>query len=292
MVSERADAQRSVKSADRVLDILEYVRALPEGATFARLGADLGIPKSSLHALLDVMASRGWLDLDPSTRRYRLGLRVWEAGQAFPRHHGILEVAGRVLARMVAEVNETAQLARLSGSENVYLAKVDSSHALRLQSETGSRLSAHATGVGKALLAQLPDAEVARRFGGPALPAYTPNTLATLPALLAELAETRRRGFAIDNEEYTPGVFCLAVPILDQTGQASLAISVSVPVTRAAPEPLGRILATLAQGSIAVSQGIGVEPAPMMTALAEPAAAARAIAALAASGRYDLAFAR
>ena len=129
------------------------------------------------------------------------------------------------MTSLVAEVNETAQLARLSGRENVYLARVDSSHALRLLSEPGTRLPAHATGVGKALLAQLSEGEILSLFGSGALPGYTPTTHRTVAALKDELGRTRARGFAIDNEEYTPGVFCLAVPVYGHSGEALASIS-------------------------------------------------------------------
>lgn len=288
-MDEQAVAQRSVKSAERVLDILEHLAPLHSGARFVQIGSALAIPKSSLHALLEVLADRHYVELDPETRRYKLGVRVWEAGQAYPRHHTIMDAARAVLRSTVAAVNETAQLARLAGRDNVYMAKEESSHPLRLQSETGSRLAAHATGVGKALLAQLPDAAVAARLGGPDLPRFTPTTHATLAALLEELAETRRRGFAIDNEETTPGVFCLAVPIFEHTGQGTMALSVSVPVIRVAHDRLATILAAIAAGSLAISQRIGCPVAdPKLADLADPGAAAAAIDALLASGRYRL----
>lgn len=280
---------RSVKSAERVLDILEHVAPRRAGVGFAQLARDLAIPKSSLHALLEVMTQRGYLELDGETRRYRLGVRVWEAGQAYPRHHDLLEEARGMLRALVARVNETAQLARLSGADNVYLAKEESSHPLRLQSEAGSRLPAHATGVGKALLARLPPDEVARRLGGPALPVFTPTTHATLAALAEELALTRARGFAIDNEECTPGVFCLAVPIYDASGAAPMAVSVSVPTARLAADRLAAILCALARGALSVSERTGAAcPDAALARLAEPEAAAAAIGALLTSGRYRL----
>jgi len=280
-----AAGERTVKSAARVLDILEHVAPRAGGAGFPELARALAIPKSSLHALLELMTGRGWLDLDAETRRYRLGIRVWEAGQAFPRHHDLLDVARAMLRDLVAAVNETAQLAVLSGAENVYLAKEESSHPLRLQSEAGARLPAHATGVGKALLARLADAEVAARLGGPALAAFTANTHASLPALLEELAATRARGFAIDNEECAPGVFCLAVPVYDHAGKAAMAVSVAVPTSRLAPDRLAGILCALARGSLAVAARTGTPvPDPALARLADPAAAAAAIGVLLATG--------
>lgn len=283
-------AERSVKSAGRVLDIVEFLGPRPGGVGFPELGRALAIPKSSLHALLAVLTGRGWLELDVETRRYRLGIRAWEAGQAFPRHHDVFDAARAMLRDLVARVNETAQLAVLSGTDNVYLAKEESSHPLRLQSEAGARLPAHTTGVGKALLARLADAEVASRLGGPALAVFTATTHASLPALLAELAATRARGFAIDNEECTPGVFCLAVPIFDHAGKAAMAASVAVPTSRITPDRLALILGELARGSLAVAARTGAPcPDAALARLADPGAAAAAIRALLASGSYRLA---
>lgn len=283
------NAQRSVKSAERVLDILEFVGPRAEGASFTQIGAALQIPKSSLHALLDALVQRGYLEIEPERRRYRLGTRVWEAGQAYPRHHDVIEVARAVLREIVGRVNETAQLARLSGRDNVYLAKEESSHPLRLQSETGSRLPAHATGVGKALLAQLPRDEVVRIVGDPDLQRFTPTTHAEVERLLDELAETRRRGFAVDNAEYTPGVFCLAVLVLDRTGVGNLALSVSLPMIRLSRPRLATILEEIARGSLSISQRIGAPRVdPILAALAEPGAGARAIDAIFESGRYPV----
>lgn len=286
-MSENEGGGRSVKSAERVLDLLEYVGGKPDGAVFTDLARDLNIPKSSLHGLLGVLLSRGYLQLKAGPRRYVLGLRLWETGLSYQRQHSILAVARRYLEIVVEQVNETAQLAKLDHTENVYLAKVESSQALRLSSDVGRRLSAHATGVGKALLAQLPDDEVIRRFGTGALDRYTPNTPATAPDLLAELALTRERGFALDNEEYTPGVFCLAVPVFEHPGTATAAISVSLPTIRADREALAKILCSLCIASLQLSKVFSGQPGdPRQRRLSELDGSRAAIDALIASRRY------
>lgn len=285
---ESGDGGPSVKSAERVFDLLETIGRAGAGATFSSLHAELRIPKSSLHALLGVLANRGYVDLDPATRRFSIGIRAWETGQTYQRHGRLLREAIPVLDGIVARENETAQLATLSGQENIYLAKVDSTHPLRLQSEVGARLSAHATGVGKALLAQLDRQEVLARFGRGKLPVITPTTYRTADALLEELELTRQRGFAVDNAEYTPGIFCLAVPVYEAGGErADVALSVSVPTMRATTARLAVILRLIAEGSLTISARCGVKNGDALLAqLADKRNAARAISALAASGRY------
>jgi DNA-binding IclR family transcriptional regulator len=220
-----------------------------------------------------------------------LGIRTWEAGQAYARQHELVRHAESVMREVVAQINETIQLARLDGNENVYIAKVDSTHPLRLQSDVGGRLLAHATGLGKTLLAELPDAEVKARFAETGLPRMTENTLTSFKALLAELSATRERGFGIDNAEYTHGVFCLAAPIRAASGPARLALSITVPTLRASIDGLAAALSALARaaGEIAARTG-GVASEPKLARLAAPAAARAAIEDLYHCGRYKLPF--
>lgn len=285
----KMDSQRSIKSAERVFDLIEAIGTTNRGATYSNLRERLGLPKSSLHALLEVMVRRGYTEFDAETRTYSLGIRVWEAGSRYQRHHSLLNEARLVLEDIVQRVNETTQLATLAGSENVYLAKVDSTHVLRLQSEVGTRLSAHATGIGKALLSQLTDEQVRQRFGSGDLAIYTRTTYSTVAALLEELDVTRRRGFAVDNEEYTPGVFCLAVPVFQGVGPATIALSVSVPIMRATLAQLALILMAICDGSLQISARCGVARRdPRLVQLSQAGEAARAIDDLSKSERYRL----
>lgn len=291
VTTDRNETGRSVKSAERVLDLLETIGRSRDGLTFGDLQVGLGIPKSSLHALLRVLAARGYIEYDVNTRRISLGVRVWETGFAYHRHHGFLKEARAVMEVIASRLNETVQLAKLAGSENIYLDKVDSTHALRLQSEIGTRLSAYATGIGKALLAQLDTDEVISRFPGPELQKYTDSSIGTVAALLEELALIRARGFAIDNEEYTPGIFCLAVPVYEAGSRATTAMSVSVPTTRIVRDSLPTILCVLAAGSVDIAQRVG-RPCldPSLRELADPVVAARRIEEMLAAGRYGFSF--
>jgi DNA-binding IclR family transcriptional regulator len=274
-------AESHVKSAERVLEIFEGLAATPSGQSFTSLQQSLGIPKSSLHALLDVLTARGYLEFEPATRLYTVGIRLWERGQAYQRHHGLVQEALPAMERIVAAINETAQLAVLDGLENVYLAKVDSSHPLRLQSEVGKRLVAYATGLGKTLLAHLGADDLASRLRDAPLRAFTPTTLADLGELTAELGRIGERGFGVDNQEYTPGLCCVAVPIMDHRGRCVASVSVSVPLTRASLGLLAEALALLAEASLSITRRLGGrEDDARLLALAQPGAAAQALLAL------------
>jgi len=256
-VKDDLDVGARVKSAERVLDLIETLAGNEPGLSFPALSQITGFPKSSLHALLGVLTARRYLAFDETTRLYSLGSKIWENGQAYLKGRDIVRDSLDAMRGIVALLNETVQLASLDGTENVYLAKVDSTHPLRLQSDVGGRLSAHATGLGKALLASLADAEVRSRFARKPLAGMTPNTITTMPALLEELAVVRRTGYSVDNEEYTPGLFCIAVPIRDHLRQTVAAVSVSFPLLRIDIDAATLGLRELASASLAITARMG-----------------------------------
>lgn len=229
---------RPVKSAYRALDVLEAMSAGP--ATLSELSRLLGIPKSSLHGLLRTLTERGWVATTESGHQFRLGLRALQVGTRFVDEDEVVAQVAPSLDRLAAATGETVQQARLDGAQVVYLAKRDSAHPVRLISSIGSRLPAHATGLGKALLAARDDETVRGLLGSPPYPALTARTVRTWESLQAELAEVRARGYAIDDGEAGDGLRCFGVVVppvrgLD-TGPATDAISVSVPVYRLDPD--------------------------------------------------------
>lgn len=222
----------SIKSAERVMDLLDLISQHEGGQSFGTIRDALNLPKSSLHGLLQVMTSRGYLDLDPDLKVYRIGVRAWQVGRGFllPDH---LASAGKTFLREARDqLNETIQMAVLDGIENVYIAKEDSDQPLRLVSEVGKRLPAYTTGLGKVLLAALPEDEIIRRFTGIRLQKYTEHTIGTMPELLQVLTDARRLGYSEDSGEYTEGLYCVAVPVFNSTGGVVAAISCSIPSPR------------------------------------------------------------
>jgi DNA-binding IclR family transcriptional regulator len=266
------------KSALRALELLDVLAARREGMGFADLARALEVPKSSLHELLTVLVERSYVEYDAASRSYTLGIRTWENGQAYLRHHDLVSMARPVMEQVVHVLNETVQLAVLDGIENVYLAKVDCSHPLRLQSEVGRRLHAHGTGLGKVLLAALPEAECRARLARRALPSFTPRTITDPVQLLDELVRVRTRGFAVDDEEYTPGLRCVAVPVHGHQDTVVAALSVSIPVIRAEPVAMARALAALAVGSLEVAARLGCrQDDPRLVHVGTPDRALRAL---------------
>lgn len=254
---ERVHDSIWVKSAERTLNILEWLSTTETTMTFRKIEEALRIPRSSLHGLLRTLCERGWLERDADARAYNLGIRTWQVGHAYMRGRTLAQRAQAYMLRVQGALRETVQLAVLDGRHNVYIAKVDGPQRLVLASEVGRRLEAHATGLGKVLLAGLPTQEVDRRLSGVTLERLTPNTIVDHRALKRELGLVRRQGYALDNEEYTVGVRCVAVPVRDYTGEVTAAMSVSVPRVRFTRELRSEALRVLREASRDLSASLG-----------------------------------
>lgn len=232
---DQPDVRRpdAVKSAARTIDILELLSASENRLTLSELQRRLGVPKSSLHGLLRTLVDRGWVQTDKRGTGYAIGLSGLRAGAAFLDRDPVVQVSGPVLARLRRQLDETVHLARLDGSDMVYLASRESPHHLRVTSRIGRRLPAHATSLGKAVLSTMdPPAATARlplRLG-----ALTPLTVTDHELLREELAATRLRGWAHEKGQNTPGLACYAVAI--PAHPATDAISCSVPLARITDE--------------------------------------------------------
>lgn len=224
--------QGSVKSAGRALEIIEHL-ADTGSQSFPQLVASLSLPRSSTHGLLKTLAAAGWVDQDSVTKRYSLGLKAWQIGQRYDGHRLLLESAPSLMGELTDETGETVQMARLDGVENVYIAISPSPNPMRLASNVGMRLHAHATGIGKALLSTLHDEDARRRLHQVAIPRLTARTLTEPDDIMAAIGRGRDLGFFVDDEEFIEGCRCVAMPLTwpEETGVAA-AISITMPTSR------------------------------------------------------------
>lgn len=223
---------RLTPAVTRALDILELFLDAEEPLSAPEIVRRLGLPRTSVHELVATLVARGYLVQD-SSGRYRLGVRVHQLGNSYAERLD-LAAEGRQVARGVAEsCDETVHVAILEGMDVVYIAKVDSTRAVRMVSATGRRLPAHCTAVGKMLLASLPEAELRARVPeGVPLPAMTASSITETPSLYAELAAARERGAAWEDRESNADVSCVAAPVRDRDGEVVAALSISVPTLR------------------------------------------------------------
>ncbi|MFC5265909.1 IclR family transcriptional regulator [Kribbella qitaiheensis] len=227
---------QGVQTVTRALELLDRIADHGEPVTVSSLATESGLPLPTAHRLLKTLVALGYVRQLPS-RRYSLGPRLIRLGEHAGRALGA--AAHPFLTRLVDSTGETANLAMRESDMVVYVAQVPSRHAMRMFTEIGRRVLPHCTGVGKAMLSQLPDDEVKSLVQRTGMPALTDRTITDLGALLADLELIRARGWAEDNGEQEIGVRCLAVPVLG-TGIAA-ALSVSGPEARITPEAGRRI---------------------------------------------------
>lgn len=245
--SARARRPEDVKSAARVLEVLELLGAEGGRLSLADMANTLAVPKSSLHAVLRTMEAHRWVEVDESGTLYGLGLKALLTGTAYLAGDDVAGIAGPVLDRLAEETGEAVHLGRLDGTDIVYLVKRESRHALRMYSAVGRRLPAHATALGKAVLAQYDAAEVQRRLNWP-LESLTPRTVTDPEELLAQLGEARRRGWVVDDGENAVDIRCVAVAL--GTGRdAGDAISCSAPRSRMDDARIGEIAAWVTEAA-------------------------------------------
>ena len=238
------DGFMPVKSADRVLTILELLAARRRWYSLSEISQELGIPLSSLHGILRTMQRRGWLAVDETNTRFGIGVQALLVGSSYPRSDPLVARADPVLDWLSETTGETVHYGRIEGAHIVYLAKRESRYQLRIYTPVGKRIPVHATSLGKAILAQHPDEEARKILDWP-LERLTPHTLATPEALFADLAAIRERGCAIEMEESDVGLGCVAVTV---PGQAALsdAISITAPTVRLDPERVRQLASLLA----------------------------------------------
>jgi DNA-binding IclR family transcriptional regulator len=249
----------AVKSATRTLALLDLLARFPGGVTFSEILVETGWPKGSLHGLLATLKASGWIRLQPETKLYSLGFRAWQVGAAYASAAKWETRAVETMTRLRDRFGETIQLAVLDGMQALYVAKVDGLHPLRLDSRVGQRLEAHATGVGKLLLASLPRDRVAVWLADRRLERYTGHTIVDPTALLAELDRIRATGHAYDDEERTVGASCIAVGVADDAGAVVGALSISVPSIRFDAERRREALPLLRDAACELSATIGSE---------------------------------
>lgn len=249
---------RLVPAVTRALDILELFLEGDGTLSAPEVTRRLQLPRTTVHELLTTLAARSYLvQIPDQTGRYRLGVRAYQLGSRYAEQLD-LAAEGQQVAREVAETcDETVHVAVLEDTDVIYIAKVDSTHAVRMVSAAGRKLPAHCTSVGKMLLASLPPTELESRLMGRELVAMTQNSITEPDALLAALADIRERGVAAEHRESNPDVSCVAAPVRDSAGHVVAALSISVPMIRWSEQREQELADLAAKGAGDLSERLG-----------------------------------
>lgn len=216
----------------RLFDLLEVLVREARALTLAEAVVASGWPKPTVHRMLAQLEAGELLVREPDGRRYALAprlLRLSEGALAGSTQQGVRHA---VLRQLVADVGESCNFTALSGTEVLYLDRIESAFPLQLNLRPGTRVPVHCSASGKLLLAHLPAAQRNTLLDGLPLSRHTATTLTTRAALDAEFKRIRREDYSVDAEEFVEGLVCVAVPVRGPDGHARCAVALQAPVAR------------------------------------------------------------
>lgn len=251
-----APQSSSFESAHRVLRVLEAFGAAQTDLSLTELAGRLDLPKSSVHRLLAVLLDAGFVEQHSVTKRYRLGMRLFEIGSTVIHRRGLHEAAHPVLEELAVSTGETCHLAVLSGAEVVYVYKIDGTSSFHMSSRVGGRAPCYCTSIGKVLMAWGGD-ELLRRVVWAGLHPHTHHTITREAELVVELERVRSQGYALDREELQEGLRCIAAPIRDHSGRVVASVGVAAPAQRLPDPEIPRSVDLVVKAAGAISRNLG-----------------------------------
>lgn len=220
------DPRYTVGSVARALGLLDLVAAGPiEGLTVSEISRALGVSKSTVFALTHTLATSGYLRAGGPGPRYQLGLALVRLGDVSSDRLPLGPRCRPILRELSTQTGLTTRVAVNDACQPVFLERVDAPGAIRFHTPLGVPELAHVSSAGKAILATLSDEQVATVIARTGLPWRTPKTITSLAELVSDLSATRRRGYAVDDEEDFEGVFCIGAAFFDHSGACAGAIS-------------------------------------------------------------------
>lgn len=222
----------------KALDVLDMVASRGRPVRFSELLTDSAYPKATLYRLLQALTHQGMLTHDDANGSYSPGLRLVRLAHAAWSTASLAPIARPHLDALSSETGETVHLAQLDMGQVLYIDKRNALRPVDMFSSAGKVGPAYCTGVGKAMLAFLPEAELELMLQRQSFHRFTPQTIDTADRLREELRAIRARGHAFDLEEHEPGIICCAVPILSRAGRVIGALSVTSTTAQATPATL------------------------------------------------------
>jgi DNA-binding IclR family transcriptional regulator len=260
---KRADGKRTsersqVVSVERALTILELLAEHRQGMSASDLSRRARIPKSTMSYLLRTLVSRGYVHRDAESGIHELGLRLLSVGGLAMQGMELREAALPHLRFIVNRTGLDAHLAILDHGDAVYIERVEGPGFIKMATWVGRRMVPHVTAVGKALICRLSREEVEDLFKHHPLKPATSKTITSLSRLLADLSETRQRGYAIDDEEHEARVRCVAAPVLTASGDVIAAMGVSGTAGQIRDELIPKVGSVVRSAALKLTSQLGV----------------------------------
>jgi len=209
------------------LDILELL-AETHSLGVTGIARRLELDKGKVFRLLQTLKEKGYVQKN-TERKYSLSLKFFEIGNSVVANMGLKQVAYPFMRELASLTGEGVNLAIRDGNTVVYIDKIESTATIKVDLRLGLRMPLYCTGLGKALLSGMEDKEIFEMFADEPFVSYTPNTIRDANQLMAAIAEVKKQGYSLDNEEYVDGLLCVAAPVTGYNGKVVAALSVAVP---------------------------------------------------------------
>ncbi len=245
-----------VGSIAKCFDVLEALNAAGRAVALTELAALAKLERSAVQRITHTLKALGYLRQHPQTRAFTIAGRMLDFGHTVLATDPVRAKAYPFLERLNAATGETVNLMELEGNDIVYVARFPSVHAVSVDLHVGSRLPAFCTAAGRAMLAQMPEAEAMTRLAAAPRKAMTPHTVTDLAGLKRSLADVRKHGYALNDQEAFIGDVSVAVALVDRSRNVAGAINIAVPSPRWKAEDVRR---KLAPKVIAAAREIGAE---------------------------------
>lgn len=245
----------TIQALDRALDVMQF---LSDNGSATLTGIATGLDQSvaTIHRVLATLESRQFVEISAEGQEWHVGPAAFRIGSTFLRRTNVVERARPVMRALTERSGETSNLGAEWQGRVMFLSQVETHEMIRAFFPPGTLSAMHASGIGKALLSAQGEDRLAAVLSHP-LERFTPQTLTTPDALRRALDEARRQGYAVDDEERTPGMRCVAAPILNMHGEAVAGISVSGPVQRLPDTRIALIGEMVREAAIEVGRQIG-----------------------------------
>ncbi len=252
----------SVQSLRRALSIMRVIAATADGMTLTEIARATNLALSTVHRLLTTLQQDRFIQLKNDGARWTVGVDAFTVGNAFLGVRDIARAARPLLRRLMEQSGETANLAILSDDMAVYMEQVESVQTVRAICKPGGRAVLHSTSLGKSMLAMMRPEEISRILTAKEMTRFTPKTIDTPARMAIHLSEVRAVGYAVDDEEYSAGLRCVAAAVANEHGEPIGAISISGPAIRVARERLPQLGSMVRSIATELTQELGGRTLP------------------------------
>lgn len=244
-----------LQTAERAMIILELLGE--ETLTATQIAQKMALNKTTVHRLMMTLLSRGFVERNEETGLYQIGLKLVELSSIRLNKIELKTEASPYMRQLANKVNQSVQLAIYDNNEAVYIDKIEKYSSIRLYSQIGKRIPIYCSAIGKALMLDKSDVELEAVLSAQNYHKFTPTTLESKSAVLAEIHKGQQTGYTVDNEEHELGIFCLAAPIYDYRGHIIAAISTAGFDSKTIKEVPNEVLLNLNETAIQISKRMG-----------------------------------